>query len=241
MIDIFIKSCLKDLVFLEKCLESIEKYVTGYDNIILVMPNGTKRYLPREMPKNTKVYEIKEEGNGYLFQQYTKLTAFNYSKADYIMYIDSDCIFCKNININTLIREDGKTEIFKTHYNLVGDAICWKEPTERFFEYKIKADFEYMRRNGMIYRRDTLINLASLKKDLKHYILHSDRFSEFNVLGLFAETFEADKYIFLDTEKTQIPEHFMVQCWSWADPKSNEEIHKIEWKRFIDTCKQYLN
>lgn len=216
-IDIFIKSYPKDFPYLYYCLESINKFVTGVDNVVIVLPMGANvDFNPHVLPKKVHIIFEEEIGNGYIFQQYCKLNAHNYCFSNYIMFVDSDCIFKRPINLQTLIRENGCTEILKTKYEHVGDAICWKEPTEKFFDGKIPVEYEYMRRNCMMYRRETLVNLYSLKKDMKSYVLKQDRFSEFNVVGVFIENYEPQNYILTDTANWEYKDHFIEQLWSWG-------------------------
>jgi hypothetical protein len=230
MIDIFIKSYPKDFEYLYLCLESINKFVTGYEKIHLVLPEGSNvSFKPQIVPARIQDHYIKEEGDGYLFQQYCKMTAYKWCKSDYVMFIDSDCIFNRKINVNTLLNK-GKSTILKTKWDKVGDAKCWHNPTSKYFEDKLIISHEYMRRNAMIYRKDTLENVSSLKKNLKSYVLSikERQFSEFNVIGAFAENYESDKYNFLDTDNWTYEPHFVYQGWSWGGiDKEKEEILKI--------------
>jgi hypothetical protein len=197
-VDIFIKSYSQDFKWLKYCLQSVKKFVTGYNEIIIIIPEGERHLINFELPERTFVHTLKEEGHGYMFQQYVKMTAHNYSSADYIMYVDSDCIFHSPVNVQDLI-VDGKPQILMTNYNELGGC-PWQKPTADFFGQV--PEYEYMRRHCLIYHKETLINLSEFKKDLKNYILsiHSRTFSEFNVMGFYAYLYERDKYNFVDTK-----------------------------------------
>lgn len=218
-LNIFIKSYPKDFPFLYRCLESINKYVIGYDSIILVLPEGSNiEFNPPVIPRDTYTHYVKETGDGYLFQQYIKMTADLYCDSDFIMYVDSDCIFYKQINVSHLVK-DNKPEILMTNYDKVGDAICWQIPTIEYFNRIHHFEYEYMRRLPLIAHRDTITNVRSLKKDLKDYILsiNNRQFSEFNVIFGFAYLYENEKYSFIDTDNCSYIDPVCRQFWSWGN------------------------
>jgi hypothetical protein len=147
------------------------------------------------------------------------------------MFSDSDCIFDREINVDDYIA-DGKPEILYTDYSKVGDAICWKQPTEAFIKEPVQ--FEMMRRNCLIYHRSTLVAIEEYEPNLKHIILTSGRFSEFNAMSVFAYKFEREKYNFINTDNWEYTEPKGVQLWSLAEKEGNED-HKKEYNRSIDT------
>ena len=79
-IDIFIKSYSKDFWMLQIALKTITRNVTGYDNVILIIPEHEKELFDtRGMPDRTLIHYVKEEGPGWLFQQWCKINAASYS------------------------------------------------------------------------------------------------------------------------------------------------------------------
>lgn len=216
MIDIYIKSYPNDFEFLYRCLESIDKFIYGYDNLIIEIPTDSYFNAPI-LPKRTRVVYCVEDGDGYLFQQYCKLQAFNHSKAEFIMYIDSDCIFTDTFNVNSRVL-DSKPIVLYTDYNKVGDAICWKKPTEEFFGGKFDIEYEFMRTHPMVVRTDTLRNVCAFQDNLKKYILTRKNrlFSEFNVMFAFAFFYENEQYHFSNTENGMFMNIPIKQYWSWG-------------------------
>lgn len=206
---IFIKSYAKDFKWLNYCLKSIAKYVTGYSEVIVLLDEGSNTSLHEltELPNKIKIEWVKKEGNGYIFQQYCKLTAHHYTQSDKIMFVDSDCMFYKPVDLSKL-----ELEILYTPYTMVGDAICWKECTEKAI--KKTVEFEFMRRLPLTYNRSTLENLENFIGDLKNYILNQTRFSEFNVIGAYAWFYERDKYSWVNTSTEQFNEPIVKQMWS---------------------------
>lgn len=215
MTDVFIRTYKKDRFWLRYCIASIHKYLTGHSRVIVCVPKGEYIYFQRlDFLKNENlVYWKPICADGYIDQQINKLMAHQYTQSDYILFIDSDVVFTQPTHIRDYFI-DNKPFIVKTNYTLVGEAICWKESTERIMGWG--CDYEYMRRIPLLYHRKTLerlngtIDCLSLYKEIT--------LSEFNLIGAFAQRFEPDNYIFLDTEVDAaiIPINTAKQYWSWG-------------------------
>ena len=221
--DIFIKSYQKDFKWLYYCLESIKKYAYNYNEIIIVIPEKDANKFKFTLPERCYLKTVKEEGDGYLFQQYVKLMANFYCQAELIMYVDSDCVFTEKTDISSLVK-DGKPEILMTKWEYVGDGICWKPVVEAVFQQPI--EYEYMRRHGLTYHRETLANFQHwFEGDLKRYIISkaNRQFSEFNVLGAYANLFENDKYNFVDTDNWEYVDPVVKQYWSYSGLTEDEK------------------
>jgi hypothetical protein len=220
-IDIFIKSYKDDFKWLKYCLQSVSKYVTGYNEIIIIIPEGERHLIDFPLPERTFIHTLKEEGHGYMFQQYVKMIAHHYSSAEYIMYVDSDCIFHSPVNVQDLI-VDGKPQILMTSYSEL-DKCPWQKPTSEFFSQV--PEFEFMRRHCLIYHKQTLVNLEGYKKDLKNYVLSilSRTFSEFNVIGFYAYLFERDKYNFVNTNGWAYTPAIVNQYHSYTQFQEKEQ------------------
>lgn len=231
-VDIFYKSYKKDFWLLHYSLLSITKNVTGYNNIILLIPESEKHdFDTRELPERTLIHYVNEEGNGYLFQQWCKLNAAAYSNADFILFADSDCIFDHKINLQDFIPVP---EILYTSYDQLPDAIIWQKPTEQLIGDP--QPYEWMRRNCLIYHRSTLVNLNAWKPGLKKIVMESKRFSEFNLIGAYAWKFERDKYNFVNTDNWQYVPPKAIQVWSHASKEPGaDELHLREYIRILET------
>jgi len=220
MISLFIKSYEKDYKWLKHCLYSIKKFVTGYDEVFLIIEdkNDFDMLMCWELPSRIRIRFERKIGDGYIFQQYIKMNAHRYIDAEKILYLDSDCIFTKATDLSLL---SGKPEMLYTPYDMVGDAICWKECTEKVMKQPI--EYEFMRRNGLIYYRSTLVNFEKFIGDLKS-ILNESRFSEFNALRAFAFIHENNKYKWIDTTKDKFGEALVEQMWSWGNIEDYQHI-----------------
>jgi len=233
---IFIKSYKDDYKWLRYCLESIAKFVTGYDHISIVIPHQQVKLLLEAVGITSateigagkweahyhgiKIYihEELEFGNPYLFQQAVKMNAWRYVETDYICFVDSDCVFTNEVNFQLMLE---RPLILHTPYHEVGDALCWKEPTQEFL--KAEVQFEYMRRHPFIYRLSTLIEIDRFCKrehgmTVTEYIISKERFSEFNAVGAYAHIHEPRGYEFVNTNDLasgQMPTS-ILQGWSYS-------------------------
>lgn len=239
-IDIFIKSYRKDFWLLHLALETIKKNVTGYNKLILLIPENEKELFDtRNLPERTLVHYVNEYGSGYLFQQWCKMNAHNYCYADYILFSDSDCFFTYPINLQDHIKDD-KPELLYTSWDKVGQAIIWKEPTERFMKREVL--WEGMRRNCLIYHRSTLVAISEYEPNLENMIMQSERWSEFNCMTYFAFTYENNKYNFIDTDNWEFTPAKAEQVWSNASKEpGSDDLHLREYIRILETIIKSFN
>lgn len=218
---LFLKTYHKDFIWLPYLFRSINKFVTGFDHMVIIVDTPAEerelkdmRILPTGFKVDVAVCSRPHDFHGYVFQQYVKLKAFDYLHTDYIMYVDSDCLFQRPFNPSDLLTEDGRPIIYKTHYSRIDSP--WKPITEQAVGYPV--EWEYMRRHPFMYHRDTLVKLFEFKQDIYDYTRvrsQAREFSEFNYIGAYAEKFEPSWYHFQDTE-FGLPDPFIYQSWSWG-------------------------
>lgn len=218
-VDIFIRTYKKDLPWLQYCLRSIQKFATGYRKIVVCIPENQVHLLKDFNLENVVTCPVFSED--YLGQQVSKLYADVYCGSDYVLYVDSDCVFTKPCDVSKDLFFNDKPVVYKTLYSKVGDAICWKEVTERTLNKK-GIDWEYMRRMPILYKSDTINDLRDYmelihNRSIDKYITGQPgrHFSEFNCLGAFAESFCNEDYHFHDTDYG-VEEAYLVQHWSWG-------------------------
>jgi hypothetical protein len=222
-IDIFIRTYSKDLEWLAYCLKSIDKFVTGHRNIIISIPEQEKHLLkPFNLTKELIVAWKPTTDNGYIDQQINKLLAYKYTDADYILFVDSDCLFKEPVNVQDHYFMDNLPYLMKTRYELVGDAICWKEATQDIIGKEL--EYEYMRRIPCLFRTETLKSLDLYVNCLG--LAGLSRLSEFNLIGAYIDFFEKESYKIIDTEKEPIPADCAMQLWSWGG-LTNEVKEKL--------------
>jgi len=233
-IDIFYKTYNRDFWLMQLSLKTITKNVTGYNNIIILVPENEKELFDtRGMPERTLIHYIGEYGSTYLYQQVCKLQAYKYCDAEYILFCDSDCMWDHPIDLQEFVKDD-KPEILFTDYNKVDQAICWKAPTEKMIGESV--EWEYMRRNCLIYHRSTLENINKWKPDLEKIVMGSQSFSEFNLIGAWANKFEKERYTWINTDDWTYVEPKATQVWSHASKEPGvSETHLREYIRTLET------
>lgn len=224
--DIFIRTYYKDLEWLKYCLRSIAKFTTGFRQVIICIPENQVKLLDSFGLTREKVVTSPVYKDDYLGQQVSKMHAFKYTDADNILFVDSDMCFTGPATPETFM-QDGKPLIYKTHYSLVGDAICWKEPTEHFIRQPLA--FEYMRTLPLMYRAATLVAINNTIPDLEIRVMGRNSFSEFNLIGAFAELYEPGYYSLKNTETDGVPDYPRKQAWSYGGltPEIKNELNQL--------------
>jgi len=228
MIDIFYKTYDKDFKWIYYSIESLKKFVTGYKKVVIVMPKKDYDLFDNSILNdlNHEIFLVDEYGNGYLYQQWIKMSAYKYCQSDNILFVDSDCIFDKKINLIDLLKD--KIEVLYTDYSKVGDAICWKEPTSKFIGKEV--NYEFMRRNFLIFKRDTLIKIHNEYPDLENYIMETDPrfgFSEYNAIGAWIFFNDKENYKFINTDDIKESNSIGRQFWSYSQ-LNDEDIENIK-------------
>ena len=222
-VDIFIRTYSKDLPWLAYALKSIHKYVTGWDRIIVAIPEGEGHLLNHLCAE--QVVAVPDLQDGYLGQQLTKMQAWKYTYADAILFWDSDVVATQPIDIrkeyfNTNCESPARIKLYKTRYSsMPGNP--WQPIVAKALGFL--PSWEYMRRMPLVYWRESLTDceeylVKTHGQSLGHYIRSQPfrSFSEFNVIGAFAAGHHPDRYEFIDTESVDMPPNKVDQMWSWG-------------------------
>jgi hypothetical protein len=234
-IDIFIRSYPHDYEFLNYCLHSIKKFVTNYRYInICVREKDYDKLLQYVDVSSCKLHKCHDfqDHEDYCGQQIIKMCADIYTDADYICYIDSDCILKEQIDLKEYYFENGKIILLKDKWEDVGNGIVWKNCLK---ELNLLTGYEFMRRLPQIYPRDFLKKLRKYIEDTTHKdfittaldIHKKYGFSEFNIMGSYLYLHENENMIFeIGKEYKKPPKN--AQFWSHDDKeKIISEMKKI--------------
>lgn len=234
VVDIYIKTCDKDYPWLEWCLKSIEKFSTGFRGVVIVTEGWSTSY---KTPPNTRVISKQELKPGYLGQQSRKLGADQDSDADFILFMDSDCVFTKPVTPDDFIR-DGKPIWLKTPFsNARDDQQVWKPVMSKFLGKE--PQHEFMRRHPFILPRWAFTELRNFCRykhgmELSDYIMAQAvpcqmlTFSEWNCAGFFLHEFHHDKVAWIDTTTDVVPDAVVWQGFTHAgEGRKQEDIAKF--------------
>src|SRR4029077_1542764 len=99
---ILVKSFPKDFGWLSYCLKSIHKFASGFEEVVVIIPDDCD--LPLTAERLVKVHEpgpsatnAGHHGTGYAYQQVVKMNSDKYCTSDFILHIDSDTIFTRPV------------------------------------------------------------------------------------------------------------------------------------------------
>lgn len=228
-VSVFIRSYAKDACWLEYCLRSLRR-LQGATEIILAVPESDVELFRISLDlSGVRLIGVKPSAeSGYICQQITKVYADEYCAGNYILYIDSDTIIPREMDVQEFFL-GGCLKLLYSPWSEVGDAQCWHEPTAKILTED--PPFEFMRALPIIHHRNTLA-LFRRFVELAHgvsardYIAALKRFSEFNALGAFAYLYYSERYnpIPANPEADTYPR--VTQFWSWGE-MNREELERL--------------
>ena len=211
-LDIVLKTWPADYDWLPYLFTSMAKYATGYDNLILVIEEQYPA--PTNLPPGAIVKRCRQYEGGEVEPIYgvaiERLRAWHYSDADRILFVDSDCVFTRPVNLKTdpFINAE-RPIVYYRRWDEVGPAICWHAPTLKVLGFE--PPFETMFGYPDCYPRDVLI-------DLWNHVGGEERLralknpTDLNVMGNFAIVRHPDKVAALHVSQMQNP--CVHQLWS---------------------------
>lgn len=209
---IFIKSYPGDYRWLGYLLRSIQKYVTGYHEIVVALPTGR----PLPLTKERIVYVDEWPDNrkpsaptrGYYHQMFVKLCADIYvGDADAVFYVDSDCLFNRPFDMSEMYHE-GKPLLLRRRWEDAGDGIVWRAPGLDALGWD--PNWDTMCVHPTVYWADSIRNTRHHiekvhRKPLEVYARAADRITEFIALGNYVIEKEPDRYSMVDYGKNPRP------------------------------------
>ena len=215
-VSIYIRTYKRDIAWLDFCLQSIHRNLKGWDEIVVGVPEGQEHHLRfLESERKVSCPLFRED---YVGQQVAKLQAHRHVRGDYVFFVDSDVIFLPSADVRDFL-EDGVPLIRKVRYaTLARQAeaeVKWQASVENLFGEQ--PEWEYMRSHGSrLYHTDTLRAFEARFPDLETYARGVPKrlFSEFNLLGYFAEKYEPARYRFADTEAIPMRPPCSRQFWT---------------------------
>ncbi|OBQ44537.1 MAG: hypothetical protein AN484_06525 [Aphanizomenon flos-aquae WA102] len=221
--DIFIRSYRNDFKWLEYCLKSCHQKARGFGKIHIAVPHQDFEVMPKV--SGEEVHLVVDSCNGYLAQQITKLHADEFCNADYILHMDSDCVWTQDVEPSMffsngkpiILREDGVESPWK---DISAVSLGWRD------------EYEYMRRLPIIYPRHLYAPFRAWMErqhgmSIDAWIASQpeNRFSEFNTFGQWLYRFHPDEFEW--KHPSEVPS-YMRQFWSWGGLDAvAEEINSL--------------
>jgi hypothetical protein len=204
-VDFFLVTYPKDYPWLPYLFRSIDVHVTGFRKLVLVIEEQDPP--PADLPPYVEVKRCRNyrgtDYPGYFGQCIEGLRSWQYSDASRIWFLESDCVFTRDIDLLT----DKDYPIRKpllpyTDWDLVGDAQCWKEPAHEILRCEPPA--ETMRRHPFVYPR-RLIREAWSFVGCEARLLTFPKWSQFNCLGNFALIKRPEQFTPVETSLGTVP------------------------------------
>ena len=221
--DVFIRSYRGDFQWLKYCLRSCDKFLSGFGTIHIAIPAsdmGVYKHHGSEV-----VHLVENWDDDYLGQQNTKLHADQYTHGDFILHVDSDCIFTSPTTPDDFM-VGGRAVILHED----GVETPWPPIVERTIGFHMES--EYMRRLPIIYPkwiyggfREFIKKMHGMELNEWIKIQPYREFSEFNCLGAWAWKYAHDgvEWRFPHEMPTKAK-----QFWSWGGIDGCvEEMEKI--------------
>lgn len=113
-IDILIRSYYRDLRWLTLALRSIEMFVTGHRQVVVVLPRASLSRMELSalhgMPR-VRLRTCRDHRDDYLGQQITKLNADLHTDADIIVHLDSDQVFVAPCDLRARLFDSGRPRV----------------------------------------------------------------------------------------------------------------------------------
>lgn len=156
----------------------------------------------------------------YLGQQVTKLHADEFTDADFICHVDSDCVFTRPTKPVDLF-QGRLPRVNMTPYATLDRHLPWRGITEAFIGERV--EYEFMRDPPYTFpcwlygavRRHALSRHGT---SIDQYVV--DRpprgFSEINALAAYAYVYERDSLAWCDITRSTAPESPCRVYWSWG-------------------------
>lgn len=217
--DLFLKTWTGDLAWVDYLVRSIDRYCTGFRKLVVVSDSDQFR-----RPEKMLCEWVKrdEERKPYLSQQAHKLYADIYTDADYLLHVDSDCVFVRPVTPNDFFQDHRPIWLMTEWANV--DADCrraWFDVVAKFMGEP--STHEGMRRHPQLLPRWFYQSLRGFcigkhGQTLWNYVMEQPNrdFTEFNCAFAYAKKWHEDRFTFLDTHKDPFPPDYMRQFWSYG-------------------------
>lgn len=227
---LFIRTFRNDAEFLHCLMRSLERFARGFDIVVHCDPVDHPIIEPIVRGRGRLVTSRPLIANGYKNQMLVKLMADEFCDNELIVFCDSDCCAHAEFTPEHYMK-DGKPEILKTPFDVLGNSVPWRPATEAALGEPV--EFELMRALRLMYRRETLAGFRAWMRHkhmmpLDAFIVRTTNFSEFCALGAWAHKYCHGDYAWLDTTKDPLPFFAIRQFFSGngVTPEIRAEIER---------------
>lgn len=225
-VSIFLVTFWRDAQYVPYLLKSISKFCSGFHEVVIAVPFRDSTMFAGMGLTKERIIHYKEKGDGFIHQQGIKCRADEFCCGDYVLHIDSDCLFTSHAKPGDYF-VDGKPIVAMTPYASLNGGSPWQACTEKVLGWE-PVEMELMRRHPAVYHRE---DYAGFRKrveavhgiPINEYLMPITRhtrkehsFSEFNALSAYAYYLKRDKYHFINTDTDPLPDNHLAQWWSYG-------------------------
>lgn len=223
---IFLVTFFKDAPYVPYLLKSISKFCSGFHEVVIAVPRRDKEIFSGMGLTKEKLFYYQEAGDGFIHQQGIKCKADEFCSGDYILHVDSDCMFTSPAQPGDYFVGD-KPIIGMTPYASLNGGSPWQACTEKVLGWH-PIDMELMRRHPSVYCREDYhgfrkrveaihrIPIETYLLPITRHTRKENNFSEFNALSAYMYYFRRDKYHFINTDTEPLPDNHLAQWWSYG-------------------------
>lgn len=249
--NLFSKTWINDLPWLKlaiksvsrKCNENVEWHIAieedDFDKLIEIIDPSIKNIDFKLHKLCDKWPEWKQFSNGYMRQQWVKMTSHRVMGDKIFWHWDSDLIAKRLFDSNSFIGAIGRPIYWFSQFNSIADpanpmaGIERREMLKEVFQIQ-DPSFEWMRCLPMPCNGGILSHLEGRPEFTRSVQMMKNgdaRFSEFNVIGQFSLMYFPDAYEWRNTFNyprtwggpIDDPEAIVCQFWSWSNDTSEAE------------------
>lgn len=210
-IDIVIRSYYRDQHWLALALRSIELFVTGYRQVVVVLPRASlARVGGGVIPASPRVRmcTCPDYADDYLGQQLTKLQADCFTDAQTIVHLDSDQIFVAPCELSDRLFDGGRLRVaFSSGGRPETDG--WRRSPAEFLGRPVLVDLTTP--PPLALPRDVYAAVRDLcqrihQRSIADYVLttRSDRLCEVALLRACALTTKPERYAWIDADRHEL-------------------------------------
>lgn len=244
-VSILIVTHTKDFQWLEHCLRSIEKYSSGFLEVMLALPMDTPwgdltdllAGLNGNPPVHIHPFE-EWPGKGFVHHAYLICCAEQLCKdADFILHMDADCVFREPVRPDDYF-VSGKPVLIGAPYDWVVNQFSdkthykWRDAVEAAIGGK--SEQEFMRRHPAVHYRHLYPKaryeiLTHTHQDPADYIRSTKNdfpqtFAEFPMLGEVAWRYFHPLYEWVRQDRDPWPHDKLIQLWSHGSPDKPNNV-----------------
>jgi hypothetical protein len=224
-VEILLVTFKRDYALTRYALYSIRKFATGFKAVKVVVPTTDEElFKPLEKEFGVVIKTITEApGKGMLEHLVAKCWADRFCESDYILHMDSDCIFTEPVTPLDYFRNDLPVLVCRL-YSKVNEPghSRWKQVTEDVL--KMNVDYDYMVRHPAVHVREVYEKLRQhvvrvQKMPFREFVVsgrneYPQTFCEFVSLGQIARMEFPERYHFEDISDRPEPKNKMTQGWT---------------------------